>query len=518
MAQHLGQQDTAAAPNPWERIAQLALSHYHTTLPLKGKPKPDTEWTVFAAIVAISDEDDAWVVSSATGTKCCPIPESCHQQEEDTSLCILRDSHAEVLARRGLVRVLAHEMLQQQPKDTDNDRHRRLLERADTTTPTWQMRSNISLHLYISDSPCGDASIYDLVQTDSSTTSSTAQFTGAKVIVSQASHVSLTDCGGGSVVGVWRDDQRVAREAHTQLLGKVRSKAGRSNLPPALRSRSMSCSDKLVRWSVLGLQGALLQQKIRTPIRFTSIVMGQDARSSSSSSSLSVEAGGRTTRCQLIAAHRIAERVVAVQQYLQQQQWCCDDGDDETRTLLQSFVNAIAPPAIHLSSYTFTAGKSSSAAGSAAGALLVPKVGEKRKRKLDRPSPAGLSINWQCTQSDDDDVELTVGARGMRQGKKPRVPSDVIALQSRLSRHALLQQVLLPVRTPMHEDTPLPRTTAEYAKFKRRRRRQRDRHDQHRFAYETMRATVLQGGPLAGWLIGDAAADTAAADMSEDSK
>ena len=88
-------------------IAKAALDHYHHDLPNKGKPREKDEWTVYAAIIATlrnsDDEDTAVVISSATGTKCTAV-------KSETSQWILHDSHAEVLARRGLVRVLWHEI------------------------------------------------------------------------------------------------------------------------------------------------------------------------------------------------------------------------------------------------------------------------------------------------------------------------------------------------------------------------------------------------------------------------
>ena len=59
-------------------------------------------------------------------------------------------------------------------------------------------------------------------------------------------------------------------------------------------------------------------------------------------------------------------------------------------------------------------------------------------------SPTGLSVNWNLADQQDRgcdfgsvDVELTVGARGIRQGKKPKSPLDYIRLESRLCRNQL---------------------------------------------------------------------------------
>ena len=264
-------------------IAQTALHHYNAVLPGKGKPK-ESEWTIYAAIVAsrrkrrtehleevrdpegtggskddVYDDDECyhcWVVSCATGTKCCALHQQLQQQQQNSTtpharadtttisssatagaaacLSILHDSHAEVLARRGLVRVLWNEILawrrrrrqqQQQQREeqhqhspeessssasvsaqqlhhssngrgasTNHHLHSLLVVKdeetattgtktakihdqddgASTTTNRCRFRLDplVDLHLYISDSPCGDASIYALQQQQQQSSSS----------------------------------------------------------------------------------------------------------------------------------------------------------------------------------------------------------------------------------------------------------------------------------------------------------------------------------------------------------
>jgi tRNA-specific adenosine deaminase 1 len=54
-------------------------------------------------------------------------------------------------------------------------------------------------------------------------------------------------------------------------LGALRTKPGRADSPPTL---CMSCSDKIARWNVLGIQGAL-GAEILEPIYLSNIVIGE---------------------------------------------------------------------------------------------------------------------------------------------------------------------------------------------------------------------------------------------------
>ena len=166
--------DTDNAPNQLASlIGRCALRHYQTKISKGGKPDEDREWTVYAAIVAEkhrkkqqSLNSKLWVVSAATGTKC-----TANRQHG----YVLHDCHAEVLSRRGLIRVLwmeiQHKLLSTTPRtksntndkgEDDQESSEDLLEEVVKDDNSnhhrqYRLRSDIRLHLYISDSPCGDA-------------------------------------------------------------------------------------------------------------------------------------------------------------------------------------------------------------------------------------------------------------------------------------------------------------------------------------------------------------------------
>jgi len=337
------------------KIAQIALDHYDKGLPRgKGKPQANREWTVYAAIVAVDhkpnnkasndtnteknerlDQDalDMWVVSCATGSKCCAVLYP-NQSTSSNVICddikmswgggVLHDSHAEVLAKRGLMRLLWSEIeyeLSLTHCTSKNNRidgiaDKKLLEQVKWSASSksqgskiqFQLRKHLTLHMYISDAPCGDAAIYDLQPefvhkmktsndingsntTDTKTQNRNPNFTGAKLVISDhtdKSQISSTlnyECQKSDHentkyknIETTQTKQVLAREK-TQVLSALRTKSGRSNIPVHLRSTSMSCSDKLCRWSILGLQGTMLLKWIPSPIVLSSVCVSRDLRS-----------------------------------------------------------------------------------------------------------------------------------------------------------------------------------------------------------------------------------------------
>jgi hypothetical protein len=108
---------------------------------------------------------------------------------------------------------------------------------------------------------------------------------------------------------------------------------------------------------------------------------------------------------------------------------------------------------------------------------------QQRRRRQESPSlfsPTGISMNWQQS---DPAVELVIGARGVRQGKKPKNDMDYSKLQSRLSRTAMLQLI----RRRSEE------SAMTYHEWKRA---------VGCAEFYKARQSIFQSGPLAGWMVG----------------
>lgn len=471
------------------KVAQTALRHYHNDLPQKAKPK-DTEWTVYAAIVAV-DETDIWVVSSATGTKCCVVPKQYGANEAE--ICVLTDCHAEVSARRGLHLVLLSEMKRCSNSKGKNVSFRQsvgsnsrkfLLEQVPSESsqtssapkdsilpaPKFRLKENVTLHLYVSDSPCGDASIYSIQHEKGDEPSDQPkekkiQFTGAKVVVSEATNAKPSEYARPLIQHV-ASGVRLVREQRGQHKGKLRTKSGRSNLEPHLRSQSMSCSDKIARWAILGLQGGILEAALQDPIRLSTIVVSQDPRAEALS--------------QVNALKRsIVDRAEASLQHLNEYVKKFDRSNSDIR-----FVENTHLPSIFVVDVCFPRGKSSSSASPQASTTSFNK---KRKRNSMNVSASGHCSNWQVSNSKE---EIVIGARGLCQGPKPKSQGDYAKLSSRLCRRSLAKEAASLCLLDQQSCACL----GSYRSHKRRCMTS---------VYRSIRKELFTHGPLAGWLIGD---------------
>ncbi|XP_051872127.1 double-stranded RNA-specific editase B2 [Pristis pectinata] len=185
---------------------------------------------------------DAQVVALSTGTKCI------NGEYISNQGLALNDCHAEIIVRRSLVRFLYSQLdlhLSKQPDDWERSIF------AHQKEGGYKLKESILFHLYISTPPCGDARL--------------------------SSHREA------------RAELQHSRPLNRRVRGHLRTKieSGEGTIP--IRScnsiqtwdgvlqgeqlLTMSCTDKINRWNILGTQGSLLSHFIE-PIYLQSIVLG----------------------------------------------------------------------------------------------------------------------------------------------------------------------------------------------------------------------------------------------------
>ena len=256
-------------------VASAVLRRY-ASLGKNGKPQPG-EYTLLAGFAVTDGDGPPRVVAIGTGTKCLPAESRCPRGEA------LADSHAEVIARRALLRFAYDELdrlvATDRPAGSDPPPIFERDPRADAsdanaTQPRapFRLRPGIRLHLYCSQSPCGDASIFP----GSPRVPDAAVPDAARPEAPPASKRAKTTGAGGGGAGVTgakllrsdRADADAEFGVESQTVGAARLKPGRG--PP---TSCMSCSDKMARWARLGAQGGLLSAVLATPLRIETVVV-----------------------------------------------------------------------------------------------------------------------------------------------------------------------------------------------------------------------------------------------------
>jgi len=182
------------------------------------------------------------VICVSSGTKCV----------NGEQLCLggtsLNDCHAEVVARRCLVTWLYNQLeLAILSKTSVLQRDRE---------GGFCLKQGVSLHLFISTAPCGDARIFSLHEQPASGSNCLTGYAGRPGEGNRGKLRSKIESGMGTVP--------LPEEKKLQTWDGVMS---------GERLLTMSCSDKILQWNVVGVQGSLLSHWLR-PIYFTSITVG----------------------------------------------------------------------------------------------------------------------------------------------------------------------------------------------------------------------------------------------------
>ncbi|XP_060057464.1 double-stranded RNA-specific adenosine deaminase isoform X5 [Erinaceus europaeus] len=201
---------------------------------------------ILAAIIMKKDvEDLGVVVSLGTGNRC--VKGDSLSLKGET----VNDCHAEIISRRGFIRFLYSELMKYN-HHTAKDSIFELAKGGEKL----QIKKTVSFHLYISTAPCGDGALFDKSCSDRAMENSDSRHYPVFENPKQGKLRTKVENGEGTIPVESSD---IVPTWDGIRLGE--------------RLRTMSCSDKILRWNVLGLQGALLTHFLQ-PVYLKSVTLG----------------------------------------------------------------------------------------------------------------------------------------------------------------------------------------------------------------------------------------------------
>lgn len=201
---------------------------------------------ILAAIIMKKDSEDLGVVVSlGTGNRC--VKGDSLSLKGET----VNDCHAEIISRRGFIRFLYSELMKYNPRTAKDS----IFEPAKGGEKL-QIKKTVSFHLYISTAPCGDGALFDKSCSDRAVESTDSRHYPVFENPKQGKLRTKVENGEGTIPVESSD---IVPTWDGIRLGE--------------RLRTMSCSDKILRWNVLGLQGALLTHFLQ-PVYLKSVTLG----------------------------------------------------------------------------------------------------------------------------------------------------------------------------------------------------------------------------------------------------
>lgn len=303
-----------------DRIAAFCVDHYRMHVPMWFRDQQ--KQTCVAAIVALCQAESLvtvqtdssitpssrlYVLGMGVGTKFLSSELLKKETESPTQAygSRVRDCHAEVLARRAFRRQLSLCMIREIEESTNRaketcEQYPPILERLDgeNTATTFRLKPGVSLHMYTSSAPCGNATLKkfatmkkesfreDLTE-DQWPKEPHERILGHSIPLGQFALLVKKDPGASNAPIL-----RSSNEAKHQTTATSSDRA-QPNKRPCLALETTdwcppgtstvwaeegslhTCSDKICRWNCLGLQGSLLVSLLEGPLYMSSLTVGR---------------------------------------------------------------------------------------------------------------------------------------------------------------------------------------------------------------------------------------------------
>lgn len=217
-------------------VAKLCIEKYNS-LKKTGKPTAH-EWTVLSGIILKDADGSLFLIALATGTKCLGESELTNSPQEERG-SRLSDSHAEVLTRRAFIQYLYDQI-----DLTLSGSKSIVFQRNDKNKIV--LNSSVSFHFFLSQTPCGDCSIFPKEETSyifpSKIRRLNEDINGH--IIAESSYKDIYRTGAKCVKTEQIQDPHLPG-LNYHIVGPLRTKPGRGDL-----TTSLSCSDKIAKYVI----------------------------------------------------------------------------------------------------------------------------------------------------------------------------------------------------------------------------------------------------------------------------